>query len=136
MLRGIVPFLFLAAAAGGCQKMASKSTGKPGTTSAAKEEPAADDPPGMTRWTDSQIEQTVREDMKFTSLILKKESRDRYTGTGQDATGKAYTVVVRYRPGEIRIDAEAVVQPPGGHDRKSYHWNAENVTPKWKESGK
>jgi len=46
------------------------------------------------------------------------------------------TVVVRYRPGEYRIDAEAAVQPPGGHDVKSKHWCAEGVTPNWQNGGK
>jgi hypothetical protein len=121
---------------GGCQKADSKPSGKAGTPAAAAEGPASDDPPGMARWSDAQIEQTVREDLGFTALTLKKEARDRYTGTGTDAAGKAYTVVVRYRPGEYRIDATAVVQPPGGHDVKSKHWCAEGVTPKWQTSGK
>jgi hypothetical protein len=136
MLRRLLPWLALTVFLGGCQKAEDRPIGKVVTPTGQKEAPADDDPPGMNRWTDAQIAQTVREDMNFTSLTLKKESRDRYTGTGTDAAGKAYTVVVRYRPGEYRIDAEAVVQPPGGHDVKSKHWVAEGVTPKWQKSGK
>jgi hypothetical protein len=136
MARRLLAVLALAALLGGCQKADPKPAGKPGPLSAKTEGPAGDDPPGLTRWTDAQIEQTVREDLGFTSLTLKAETRDRYTGTGTDAAGRAYTVVVRYRPGEYRIDATAVVQPPGGHDVKSKHWCAEGVTPKWQHSGK
>ena len=136
MTRRLLSVLALIVILGGCQKADQKPTGKSGPPAGETDGPAPDDPPGMKRWTDAQIEQTVREDMNFTSLTLQKESRDRYTGTGTDATGKAYKVVVRYRPGEYRIDAEAVVQPPGGHDVKSKHWAAEGVTPKWQHCGK
>ena len=136
MIRRRVSLLALAAVLGGCQKAGQKPVGTPAAPAAGKDGPAGDDPPAVTRWTDARIEQTVRGDMHFASLSLKKEGRDRYTGTGTDAAGEAYTVVVRYRPGEYRIDAAAVVQPPGGHDVKSYHWCAEGVTPKWQNSGK
>jgi hypothetical protein len=136
MARRLLSVLALAVLFGGCKKADPKAAGTPGTSSGKVAGPAGDDPPGMARWTDAQIEQTVREDLGFTSLTLKPESRDRYTGTGTDAAGKAYTVVVRYRPGEYRIDATAVVQPAGGHDVKSKHWCAEGVTPKWQHSGK
>jgi hypothetical protein len=135
MIRRPLSLLALAAILGGCQKADQKPIANSGTPAGKTDGPASDDPPGRARWTDAQIEQTVREAMSFASLALKKESCARYAGTGTDATGKAYTVIVRYRPGEYRIDARPVVQPPGGHDVKSRHWCAEGVTPKWKDSG-
>ncbi|QEL16765.1 hypothetical protein [Limnoglobus roseus] len=141
MNRQLLLLIALTATLAGCKKAGQKpadqkAADKANTPAAVAEEPANDDPPGMKMWTDEQLEQQVREDMKFTSLTLKKESRDKFTGTGTTAVGKAYKLVVRARPGEYRIDAEAAVQPPGGNDKKSSHWCAETVTPKWKDGAK
>jgi hypothetical protein len=63
-------------------------------------------------------------------MTLKKEADDKYTGTGQNAEGVPFTFVVRFRPGEIRVDYSRET-PRGGTNHGKYHWSAEGVTKKF-----
>lgn len=140
MRRGLILIPILAAA--GCDKAKPTAAVTPvtpatksGTPAAVAPQPAAApaeptiaDAPGMNRWTDAQLLEAVREDLKMPDLTLAKAAGNRYTGTGT-VDGQQYAVTVWYRGGEYLAVAKAAVA--GGGAEKRSHWAAEGVEKKF-----
>lgn len=128
---GLMVLAVTIAAAGGCKK---PTPSKPapaagGGPPAAGPAPAGGGKPD--RWSDDQVKSVVKDSLHLTDVTLTRAGEEgiftKYTGTGRDAAGAAYTMTVKYRAGEIVIDYEETAN--GRTQTKRYEWRAEGVEP-------
>ena len=55
-------------------------------------------------WSQTQVEEFLNEEFKFTTIALKSTGGDNYEGTGVDAGGLTYTLIVKQVPGGFKLD--------------------------------
>ena len=69
--------------------------------------PAAGAVPTMgptTVWSQAQVEQFLKEELELTTIALQSTGGDNYQGTGADAEGSDYTLIVKQVPGGIKVE--------------------------------
>jgi hypothetical protein len=72
----------------------------PATTSPA----AAPTMGATTVWNQAQVEQFLKDELALTTIAIKSTGGDNYQGTGADAEGSAYTLIVKQVPGGIKVE--------------------------------
>jgi hypothetical protein len=76
----------------------------------AQQVPAALPPGGVQTmdptsvWNQAQVEEFVRQELELTTIALKSTGGDGYQGTGADAHGTNYTLIVNQVKGGIKVE--------------------------------
>jgi hypothetical protein len=60
--------------------------------------------PPTTVWSQTQVEEFLKQELALTTIALKSTGGDNYEGTGADAEGIAYTLVVKQVLGGIKVE--------------------------------
>lgn len=55
-------------------------------------------------WSQSQVEQFLKEELALTTISLRSTGNNGYQGTATDVEGIAYTLTVKQVPGGIKVD--------------------------------
>src|SRR5262245_11674225 len=76
-----------------------------------KAQPGAPAPPDLTQtmgpttvWNQTQVEAFLRQEIELTKIASKSTGGDNYQGTGTDAAGITYTLIVKQVPGGIKVE--------------------------------
>ena len=55
-------------------------------------------------WNQTQVEEFLRQELELTTIAIKSTGGDGYQGTGVDAEGTSYTLVVKQVTGGIKVE--------------------------------
>jgi hypothetical protein len=55
-------------------------------------------------WNQTQVEEFLRQELELTTIAIKSTGGDGYQGTGADAEGTTYTLIVKQVPGGFKVE--------------------------------
>jgi hypothetical protein len=55
-------------------------------------------------WNQTQVEEFLKQELALTTIAIKSTGGHDYQGTGADAEGIAYTLIIKQVPGGIRVE--------------------------------
>jgi hypothetical protein len=55
-------------------------------------------------WNQTQVEEFLKQELALTTITIKSTGGDGYEGTGADAEGTTYTLIVKQVPGGIKVE--------------------------------